>query len=112
VPRTGDPEAVHQSQTDRCQYREVLHNPLSWGVALSWGPCNEFNDERVAPHERDNCRGGYRMTCAIAFLLGSMFGACVGFMAAGAVNASRSETAFTAKRPYLRHPESGVPLVP
>ena len=52
------------------------------------------------------------MTFAIAFLLGSMFGACVGFMTAGAVSTSRSETVLTAKIPYLRHPESGVPLVP
>ena len=56
------------------------------------------------------------MTFAIVFLLGSMFGACVGFMTAGAARARGSsgdaETALTAEGPYLRHPASNVPLVP
>jgi hypothetical protein len=55
------------------------------------------------------------MTFAIAFLFGSMFGACVGFIAAGARDAARSadaEMALTAERPFLGHAGSDVPLVP
>jgi hypothetical protein len=50
------------------------------------------------------------MTFAIVFLLGSMFGACVGFMTAGGVRAPVSGDAKTP--PYLRHPGSNVPPVP
>jgi hypothetical protein len=50
------------------------------------------------------------MTFAIVLLLGSMFGARVGFMTAGVVRARVSGDAETP--PYVRHPESNVPLVP
>jgi hypothetical protein len=48
------------------------------------------------------------MTFAIALLLGSMFGACVGFIIRGAVE---PETAL-AEIPYLGHLGNDVPLVP
>ena len=55
------------------------------------------------------------MMFAIALLLGSMFGACVAFMVAGARDATRSadaETALTAERSFLGDAGSDVPLVP
>jgi len=42
------------------------------------------------------------MTLVIAFLLGSMFGACVGFLTAGVLRAINDEAAPAADRRYLR----------
>jgi hypothetical protein len=60
------------------------------------------------------------MTFVIAFLLGSMFGACVGFLTAGVLRAINDEAAPAADRRYLRdrcgegvaQVDGAVPLVP
>ena len=59
------------------------------------------------------------MTFVIAFLLGSMFGACVGFLTAGVLRAINDEAAPAADRRYLRtghadfpHPALGQDFTP
>jgi hypothetical protein len=77
-------------------YNRRAGTPLVGGSALKFGPCKQS-----IPRRRLTAGEIGSMTFAAAFLLGSMFGACVGFIAAGAartLGSGNDELASVARR--------------